>query len=149
MLPAQLELTAAIADLRSDGGSGKPRVGQRQEGAGSQMLLRQLLAEADIALDEVDLVSPPARTEGDLAQLIADDKVDAGVAIAEVARTHRLDFVPLAEECFDLVIRRHDFFEPPIQRLLAFARSEPFRVRAEELAGYDISGLGQVVWNGD
>ncbi len=143
---------AGIADLSgSKGGSegDKPRVGQRQEGAGSQMLLRQLLADADIALDEVDLVSPPARTEGDLALLIAEDKADVGVAIGAVARPHRLDFVPLAEEYFDLVIRRHDFFEPPIQTLLAFARSEPFRVRAGELTGYDISDLGQVIWNGD
>lgn len=135
-----------IADL---GGSAKPRVGQRQEGAGSQMLLRQLLAGADIKLDDVNLVSPPAQTEDDLALLIVDGKVDAGVAIAAVARPYGLDFVPLAEEYFDLVIRRHDFFEPPIQTLLAFARSEPFRIRAGELSGYDIGELGQVVWNGD
>ena len=36
--------------------------------------------------DEVDLVSPPARSEDDLAALIADGKADAGVAIAAVAR---------------------------------------------------------------
>ena len=137
---------SGIADL---GGSAKPRVGQRQEGAGSQMLLRQLLAGADIKLDDVNLVSPPAQTEDDLALLIVDGKVDAGVAIAAVARPYGLDFVPLAEEYFDLVIRRHDFFEPPIQTLLAFARSEPFRIRAGELSGYDIGELGQVVWNGD
>lgn len=141
-----------IADL---GGSGegkpraRPRVGQRQEGAGSQMLLRQLLVDAEIEPDEVDLVSPPARSEDDLAALIADGKADAGVAIAAVARQHRLDFVPLVDECFDLVIRRHDFFEPPMQTLLAFARSAAFRNRAGELTGYDVSDFGQVVWNGD
>lgn len=135
-----------IADL---GGDAKPRVGQRQPGAGSQMLLGQLLDEANIDLTRVDLIAPPARSEGDLAQLIADGKADAGVAIAAVARTHRLDFVSLATEYFDLVIRRHDYFEPPIQALLAFARSEPFAVRAAELTGYDVSEVGQVVWNGD
>jgi molybdate-binding protein len=144
---------AGIADLGGSGGgsggSGKLRVGQRQEGAGSQMLLRQLLADAGIAPDEIDLVSPPARSEDDLAMLIADDKADAGVAIAAAARHHRLDFVPLAKEHFDLVIRRYDFFEPPMQALLAFARTEPFRIRAGELTGYDIGDLGQVVWNGD
>ena len=55
----------------------------------------------------------------------------------------------LATEYFDLVIRRHDFFEPPMQSLLAFARSDPFRTRAGELTGYDIGEIGQVVWNGD
>ncbi len=139
---------AGISDL---GGVKKPRVAQRQEGAGSQMLLRQILADAGIAPgapDGVDLVSPPARGEDDLAALIADGKADAGVAIAAVARQHRLDFVLLADEDFDLVIRRHDFFEPPIQTLLAFARSDAFRVRADELTGYDVSDLGRVIWNG-
>ncbi|NNE85825.1 MAG: helix-turn-helix transcriptional regulator [Alphaproteobacteria bacterium] len=137
---------SGIADL---GGAAKPRVGQRQPGAGSQMLLGQLLDEANIDLSQVDLIAPPARSEGDLAQLIADGKADAGVAIAAVARTHRLDFVSLATEYFDLVIRRYDYFEPPIQALLAFARSAPFAVRADELTGYDVSEVGQVVWNGD
>jgi excisionase family DNA binding protein len=130
-------------------GRAKRRVAQRQEGAGSQMLLRQLLADADIAADDVDLVAPPARSEDDLALLIADGKADAGVAIAAVAHQYRLDFVLLADEYFDLAIRRYDFFEPQIQSLFAFARSEAFINRAEELTGYDISELGQVVWNGD
>ena len=139
-----------VADLRStELGGAQPRVAQRQEGAGSQMLLRQLLADADIAVDDVDLVAPPARGEDDLALLIADGKADAGVAIAAVARQYRLDFVLLAEEFFDLAIRRYDFFEPQIQTLLAFAHSQAFRDRAGELTGYDISDLGQVVWNGD
>ncbi|NKB48404.1 MAG: helix-turn-helix domain-containing protein [Alphaproteobacteria bacterium] len=137
---------AGIADLA---GTAKPRVGQRQEGAGSQMLLRQLLGDADIALDDLNLVLPSANTEGDLALLIADDKADAGVAIAAVARTHRLDFVPLADEYFDLIVRRHDYFEAPIQTLLAFARGDAFRARADELTGYDIREFGTVVWNGD
>ncbi len=138
---------AGIADLRD--GADKPRVAQRQEGAGSQMLLRQLLDDAGIASGDVDLVSPPAQSEDDLALLIAEDKADAGVAIATAARQHRLDFIPLADEYFDLVVRRHDFFEPPLQKLLAFARSDAFQVRAGELSGYDITDLGQVVWNGD
>ena len=142
-----------IADLGGaeggGGGADRPRVAQRQEGAGSQLLLRQLLDDAGIAPDAVDLVSPPARSEDDLALLIADGKADAGVAIAAVAQQYRLDFVLLAEEYFDLVIRRHDFFEPQIQSLMDFARGKSFRERAGELAGYDISELGQVVWNGD
>lgn len=139
---------SGIADLRGKGAK-KLRVGQRQEGAGSQMLLRQLLEEAEIPVGDVDLVSPPARSEVDLAQLIADGKADAGVAIGAVARQYRLDFVPLAEEFFDLVVRRRDYFDRPLQTLLAFAHSGPFGVRAAELTGYDISALGQVVWNGD
>jgi len=138
---------AGIADLRAAGA--RRRIARRQQGAGSQMLLEQLLGEAGIGEDDVDLVAPPARTESDLARLVADGKADAGVAIAAVAHQHDLDFVLLADEFFDLVIRRHDFFEPPIQSLLAFAHSDALRDRAGALGGYDIGALGQVIWNGD
>jgi len=52
-------------------------------------------------------------------------------------------FLPLLER-YGLAIPRHDYFEPPFQQLLMFARSPPFAERAHELGGYDVSGLGQV-----
>ena len=58
-----------------------------------------------------------------------------------------LDFLPLAEEEFDLVMRRRDYFEPPVQRLLGFVRSEAFVRRAAYLGGYDLTGTGTVRYN--
>jgi putative molybdopterin biosynthesis protein len=43
---------------------------------------------------------------------------------------------------------RRDYFEPPVQRLLAFCRTPGFAQRAAELGGYDVAGLGQVHYNG-
>jgi putative molybdopterin biosynthesis protein len=48
-----------------------------------------------------------------------------GIGIAAAARQFRLDFLPLRER-YDLAILRHDYFEPPFQQLLMFARSPPF-----------------------
>ena len=75
-------------------------------------------------------------------------KADVGLAVAAVARQLRLDFVPLHRERFDLLVRRRAYFEPPVQTLLAFARSEAFTARAAEMGGYDISNLGRIVYNG-
>jgi molybdate-binding protein len=58
-----------------------------------------------------------------------------------------LDFVPLQWERFDLVIRRIEYFEPPLQKLIAFARTEAFRNRAGSLGGYDVTNAGDVVFN--
>ena len=65
-----------------------------------------------------------------------------------VARQSRLDFLPLFRERYDLAIWRRDWFEPPIQALMAFTRTPAFAARAAELGGYDISGLGTVRYNG-
>ena len=133
----------ALADLATR----KARVVPRQGESGSQILLVHLLAKAGRGLRDLDLISRPALSESDLALAIVEGKADAGLAVAAVARQFRLDFVPLHRERFDLVLRRRDYFEPPVQALLAFARSPAFIDRASELGGYDVSALGRVVWN--
>ena len=80
-------------------------------------------------------------------RLVLDGKAEVGLGLRAVAKQLRLDFLPLTTERFDLVLRRRDYFEPPFQKLLAFARRDAFRVHAIELGGYDISGLGQVRYN--
>lgn len=133
---------ATFADL------GGCRVVVRQPGAGSRVLLDHLLGTSGLDAGAVTLVNPPARSEADVALSVAEGRADAGLAIEGVARQHRLGFVPLADERYDLVLWRREVFEPPIQRLLAFARTDAFRARAADLGGYDLSGFGTVHRNG-
>ena len=65
-----------------------------------------------------------------------------------MARQFRLGFVPLFRERYDLAVWRRDYFEPAMQKLLAFCRTPAFAQRAGELGGYDVAGLGQVHYNG-
>src|SRR6185295_4038197 len=74
-----------------------------------------------------------------LSKLIAD----AGVAPEDL----RVAGTPVSSET-DLVVRRVEYFDPPLQRLLGFARTEPFAERAASLGGYDIANAGTVVFNG-
>ena len=119
----------------------------RQAGAGSQVLLEHLMEKGGVAGKAAQLPAP-ANSETDIAHAVASGKADAGLAIEAVARQFGLGFVPLAQERFDLAIRRHAYFEGPIQKLLAFARTERFAERAAELGGYDIADLGVVRFNG-
>ncbi len=93
------------------------------------------------------MVDPPARNEADVAVAVAEGKADAGLAIEPAARLYRLDFLPLVQERFDLAVWRHDYFEPPFQKLLAFCRTAAFAEKAEALGGYDVSETGTVVYN--
>ena len=67
--------------------------------------------------------------------------------VSENARSLKLDFVALAEERYDLLLSRPDFFDPPLQTLMDFARSPTLARRAERMGGYDVSGLGTVRFN--
>jgi putative molybdopterin biosynthesis protein len=131
----------------SDLADKKARVQGRQHEAGSQLLLVHLLTEAGVKLGDLSLAKRPALTETDLGLAVLEGKADAGLAVSQVARQFRLDFLPLHRERYDLLIRRRDYFDAPFQALLAFASTEAFRARAAEMAGYDTGALGRVVYN--
>jgi molybdate-binding protein len=101
-----------------------------------------------LSQDAIEQVTPPARTEAEVAVAVTDGKADVGLGLAAMARQFRLDFVPLLLERYDLLIRRRAYFEPPLQRLFAFCRTAAFAAKARDLGGYDVSGLGTVRYNG-
>jgi excisionase family DNA binding protein len=135
-----------IRDL-SDLQRAQLRLVDRQEGAGSRLLLHHLLHARGIDPATLQVAPPPARNETEVALAIQDGKADVGFGVAAVARQCRLDFVPLQRERYDIVIARRDYFESPFQQLITFARTAPFAEKAAELEGYEISGLGRVVYN--
>ncbi|MDZ7853192.1 MAG: helix-turn-helix transcriptional regulator [Halomonas sp.] len=134
---------ASLEDLAQD----SVRLGHRQPDAGAHRLLEWLLARAGIDTGRLHFTEHPSLNEDDLALAIRQGEADAGLGVEAAARRQGLAFVPLHEEAFDLALRRRSYFEPPIQRLLAFAREVRFAERAEALGGYDISELGRVVHN--
>jgi putative molybdopterin biosynthesis protein len=122
----------------------RARLALRPQGAGAQLLLLALTARAGVALEDLVLVRPVCPTGADVAQAVRAGRADCGVATRAVAQAAGLDFVPLTWEHFDLALRQRDYFQPGLQALFKFARSSTFRERAAELAGYDISGTGDV-----
>ena len=133
-----------LADVKSLRGR---RVVPRQRGAGSQVLLEQLLVKSGVATDDVKWTAT-ARTESDAALAVLEGKADAALGLRAMAEQLRLGFVPLLRERYDLLVDRGAWFDSPLQTLLAFFRSRPFVDKAAEHAGYDITGLGRVWFNG-
>lgn len=136
----------AITGLRDAAARGL-RFATRTSGAGSQRLFDVLLARDGMSLADLATADRPAETHADLATLIETGEADCGLGLKAAAGP--LGFIPLVEdESFDLAMTRRNYFEPPVQRLLAFARSDSFARRAAHLGGYDLGGLGRVLWNG-
>ena len=139
--PGSKEVIRDIPSLRDR------RVVPRQPEAGSQALLEHLLAAEGIGPEDIELIAP-ARTESDAVLAVAQGKADAAFGLLGLARQFGLGFVPLLRERFDLLVERRAWFEPDMQRFVAFCRTDGFRRKAEELHGYDVSGLGRVHFNG-
>ena len=133
---------ATIADVARRGA----RIAERQAGAGAQALLLRLLRAAKLELNELKRVAS-ARTGDDLALAVREGRADCGIATRAVAATRGLDFVSLAWERFDLVLRRRDYFEPGPQALFRLAQQPEFSARAKALGGYDVAEVGTVLLN--
>lgn len=133
-----------ITSLR-DAVSAKCRIAVRPAGAGAQQLLEALLKRdgLPIRLLRVALTAP---TGPDIAQAIRANHADYGIATQAVATAAGVDFVPLAIERFDLVMRQRDSYRAPLTKLLALLRSPGFAARAAELGGLDVSDAGKVRW---
>lgn len=131
----------SLADLKG------LRVVPRQENAGAQRFLEHRLSLEGLSPGDLQLTAP-ALSESDLAQAVASGSADAGFALQCVAASHKLAFVPVARERFDILVDRRAYFEPPFQALMSFCRSKRFADKAAELQGYDISGFGTVHFNG-
>ncbi|MFT4080279.1 substrate-binding domain-containing protein [Rhodomicrobium sp.] len=119
----------------------------RQPEAGSELIFSQLLACEKLRPQDFNLVGME-RSESDLVSAIAANRADIGLGLAASARQFGLDFVPLVNERFDLLIWRKAYFDQPFQKFVKFCALPAFHAKAEDLGGYDISGFGTVHFNG-
>ena len=142
--PGNPKTLASLADLFDK----RPRIVLRPEGSGSRILFDALVEESGRDAARLDILPTEAQTEADLAAAIAEGEAECGLGVAAAARRSGLAFVALGiRESFDLVMRRRDYFEPPVQKLLAFARSDAFARRADTFGGYGLEQLGAVSFN--
>ena len=72
---------------------------------------------------------------------------DVTLGLASEAKKHKLEFLHIVTERFDLVVNRISWFDRPFQKLLNFSRTDNFFYTASKFSGYDIDNLGTVHFN--
>jgi len=140
--PGNPKRIGTLADL-----AGK-RLVQRQEAAGSHVFLQRMLAMAGAGIEASIQPGPKVRDEREAAMAVFSGEADVAFGLETAARQNRLEFIPLRQERFDLLVRRKDYFEAPVQALLRFSKTDMFAEKAAHLGGYDVAGLGTVHFNG-
>jgi putative molybdopterin biosynthesis protein len=117
----------------------------REEGAGARALLDQRLGAAGIKAAQVKGYQRVAGSHFEVARLVAEMQADAGIGIGSAARLLGLDFIPLQEERYDLVVPTPYLTEHVgLGNLLDTIVSRPFRTEIEALGGYDTRETGKV-----
>ncbi|AEH44200.1 DNA binding domain protein, excisionase family [Thermodesulfatator indicus DSM 15286] len=122
----------------------KIRVALRPKGTGTRVLMEHELQKIGLSSEKIEGEEYASHLEVGLAVLTG--KAQAGLAIKVVADLLGLDFVPLKQERYDLLIPKEFFFQENIQAFLGLLQDEEFQTLANSLSGYDVSLSGKVIF---
>lgn len=115
----------------------------RQRGAGTRILLDYHLKLLGISAGQIRGYEQEEYTHLAVAAAIASGRADCGLGIAAAAVALDLDFIPLFDEEYDLVIPEVYAEDELLQPLFVLAHDENFRKAVTELPGYDTSRMGR------
>ena len=114
----------------------------RQRGAGTRVLLDHELTTRGIEPDAVEGYAREEHTHLAVAAAVAAGRADCGLGVMAAARAFELDFVPVANEPYDLVLDRGAVEAPLLAPLWELLASKEFAARAAALGGYDTTEMG-------
>ena len=114
----------------------------RNRGSGTRLWLDRQIAQLKISPSSIRGYGRELRTHTAVAEVISQGRANAGIGLQAAAIQHGLDFIPLFQERFDLVIPQDMLKKPSLQPLLDFLQSARFRRLADSLSGYSTANSG-------
>ena len=117
----------------------------RQRGAGTRVLLDYLLRQANIDPSAIQGYHRQEFTHLAVAAAVASGAADCGLGILGAARALDLDFIPIGEEQYDLIIPAGVYEGAALAPLLSIIRDPAFARRVIKLGGYGTPRIGQVL----
>jgi putative molybdopterin biosynthesis protein len=118
----------------------------RNEGSGTRLLLQYLLNEKGLAGKEMVGFDDAVDTHLEVALKVLLAEADAGLGIEYVAHLLPLDFIPLQEERFDLVIPKELWPTQIMQGFLSYVDPAVIQRIARTLPGYNLKDTGKVIF---
>ncbi len=118
----------------------------RQAGAGTRLLTDLFLRKFNIDPREVNGYIHEEYTHMAVAAAVQSGAADTGLAVLSAAQALDLDFLPVAQERYDLAVLERFFETPMLQALLGIIREDAaFRAQIIAMGGYDVSDMGKVM----
>ena len=133
-----------IKDVKDLLGSGTKFL-NRQRGSGTRVLFDFLLKQAGIDSENIVGYDNEEYTHWNVAAAVSSGFVDAGVGIMAAALASDLEFIPLANERYQIAIpSKFIGASDNVDTLLETLLSENLRKQIDSLGGYDVSMMGNI-----
>jgi molybdate-binding protein len=121
---------------------------ERQQGAGSQRFLMEVLSRENLNVDDLDM-RQIAYSEREAAALVSMREADIAPGAKAAAQENGLAFISYGWESFDIALPRNIWFRHLFQGLLQRLRSDVTQRMVLTYEGYDLSETGKLLWGED
>jgi putative molybdopterin biosynthesis protein len=117
----------------------------RQRGAGTRVLLDYELSKTRIPVESIQGYNQEEYTHLGVAAAVASGRADCGLGIPAAAQAFDLDFIPLFQETYQLVIPKVYAESELLAPLFTVMAAPDFQQAVMVMPGYDVSGMGKLV----
>ena len=118
----------------------------RRPGSSARILLDGQLCRMDLDPRQIKGYEREMKSHLTMAAAIADGEADLALGTERISRQiDGLDFMPLLEERYDLVLRRDAMDTPAVEAILEILRSAAFKKEIRHFTGNDYRDMGKIV----
>ncbi|UCH59350.1 MAG: molybdopterin biosynthesis protein [Anaerolineales bacterium] len=117
----------------------------RQRGAGTRVLLDYELGKLRVNPEAIQGYNQEEYTHLAVAAAISSGRADCGLGIAAAAQSLDLDFLPLFEERYDLVIPAQHYRNDLLKPLIDLLKKPAFQEAVAQLPGYTVHKMGSII----
>ena len=118
----------------------------RRAGSSARILLDTQLKRMGIPAAAVKGYDKIMRSHLTMAAAIAEGEADLAIGTERISRQiEGVDFIPLMEERFDLVIRKDALDSVPVKKLIKILNSSEFAKEIAHFSGNDYRDLGKLI----
>ena len=115
----------------------------RNAGSGTRLWFDSELRKLNIPTEKINGYDQVVKTHSDAASAIQSGMADAALGLQAAAHQQGLDFIPLFEERYDLVLPREN--EKTLSPILDYLQTSTFRNSLTLLTGYNAAHSGEQI----
>lgn len=118
----------------------------REKGSGTRVLLDEKLRIVGVNPSQIAGYKRECFSHLAVAGVVARGGADVGIGTFSSAKiVQGIDFIPLQQESYDLVIKKEDMNDPAFRLVLDIIRSQEYQMELEGMDMYDLSNIGEIV----
>ncbi len=119
----------------------------REKGSGTRVLLDEKLRLMGMIGEYINGYSRECKSHLAAATTVSRGGADIAIG-SEIGgkNIQGIEFIPLQEECYDLVIRLSDAEQQPFRTVLEIIASDAFKLDLQSIGGYDTTETGKLIW---